>query len=526
MIERTFDEESSRRRIRDGALVSYAGIAVNIFVGLLLTPFIIRGLGESDYGLFVLATSVIRLLMTDVGLGVATARHVARAHSEGDDDKATALLGVSFRLYLAIDAVLLAVVAAVGLSLPVVYPGLTPEETARFSTVFAISAIYSLFAFPFLPLNGVLTAFERFAPLKGAELAQRVLTAFLTVLAVLLGLGIYALVIAQVVGGIVGIAAKLSTVGHLLPLRAAFVSWDRSMARDVLGTTLWSGVAAVAQMMVFAAAPSVLAAVSNSQQIAVFGLAASLEGYVFLLANALNGLFLPRVTRLAVMGAPSDRLTALTARVARLQLMVVGAIVIPFVFFGREFVLLWVGPGFSLAYFCAVVVILPSLFYVPLHVGNSAVLAHDLVRPQSFVYLAMGAVSLSLSFWWGGTYGALGACAAIATAYLVRNTGLHVIYSRLLRMRLRTVYRSAYLGLLGPALLASGGAALIAATFPSGGWVALGLRIAAFLVVYSLLTFFLGMRSEERRLVFEVLGRQRSRPANSERQEGERGHAF
>ena len=52
--------KSNQRKI--GALLSYAVIALNMIVGLVYTPFLIRKLGQAEYGLYSIVYSVMNYL--------------------------------------------------------------------------------------------------------------------------------------------------------------------------------------------------------------------------------------------------------------------------------------------------------------------------------------------------------------------------------------------------------------------------------------------------------------------------------
>lgn len=45
--------------------------------------------------------------------------------------------------------------------IPQIYEELTPDEIERFKVVYSIAAVYSVLSFPFIPVNGILTAHEK-----------------------------------------------------------------------------------------------------------------------------------------------------------------------------------------------------------------------------------------------------------------------------------------------------------------------------------------------------------------------------
>lgn len=94
------------RQITFGAILSYLSILINVLVGLLFTPWLIAQLGDSQYGLYTLSNSLITLFLFDFGLSTATSRFVSKYHAEGNDEKIGDFLGVIYKFYLIIDAVI------------------------------------------------------------------------------------------------------------------------------------------------------------------------------------------------------------------------------------------------------------------------------------------------------------------------------------------------------------------------------------------------------------------------------------
>ena len=78
-------------QLKTGAALNYVVILLNIAVGLLYTPYMLRMMGQSEYGLYSLVASVISYLtVLDLGLGNAVIRYTAKYRAEG---KTKILLG-------------------------------------------------------------------------------------------------------------------------------------------------------------------------------------------------------------------------------------------------------------------------------------------------------------------------------------------------------------------------------------------------------------------------------------------------
>ena len=74
-------------QIRIGAILSYISILLTFAVGLIYTPLLIRGLGQSDYGLYSLILAVSSYLsLLDLGVGNAIVRYIARSRAIKDTE--------------------------------------------------------------------------------------------------------------------------------------------------------------------------------------------------------------------------------------------------------------------------------------------------------------------------------------------------------------------------------------------------------------------------------------------------------
>ena len=152
---------NTSQQIKLGALLSYLGIAINIISGLLYTPWMINSIGKENFGLYTLAMSVITLFVFDFGLSSAVPRYISKFLAEGKEEKAHNFMGLVSRMYVIIDIVLLLALNVLYFFLPEIYKQLTYEEMHKFKIVYAMAPFYSVFSFPFIPLNAILSAFEQ-----------------------------------------------------------------------------------------------------------------------------------------------------------------------------------------------------------------------------------------------------------------------------------------------------------------------------------------------------------------------------
>lgn len=482
--------------------MSYVAIAINIVTGLLYTPWMIHSIGRENFGLYTLAMSVISLFVFDFGLSSAVTRFIAMYLAEGRQDKADNCLGLVYRLYLIIDVVLFLILVGVFFFIPQIYKELSPDEIQKFEVVYCVAALYSVISFPFIPVNGVLTAHEKFIQLKICDVAHKLIIVVAMSACLLMGGGLYSLVIVNAAAGVLTILFKLYCIRRYTPQSVSLHYSNKSEFREILGFSGWVTVIAVAQRCVFNLAPSILGALSGSTAIAILGIAITLEGYTYTFSSAINGMFLPKVSRIVADG--EGDVLPLMIRVGRIMIYVISLIVFGVVILGRDFIQLWVGPDFNESYFCAVLIILPSLLQLPQDIGIQTIYAKNKVRKLSTVYLVMAATNIAGAIILTPSLGALGICISICIAYIIRTIGMDVIFYRDLNIDVFAFFRETIVKMAMPLALTL----IIGFGFyymiPLHSWVGLVVKGCLFVLGYCVVMFTMSMNSAEKELLVSI----------------------
>lgn len=496
---------NSSKQIKFGAVLSYVAIVVNIVSGLLYTPWMVDTIGKSQYGLYTLANSLITLFLVDFGLSSATARYLSKYNAEGDQAGAERFLGAVYKLYLIIDAVILCALTVTFFLLDKIYVNLTPAELEQFKVVYIVCALFSVVNFPFITLNGILTAYEKFIPLKIADLLYRFCNIGFTVVALLLGYGLYALVTVHAVVGLLTLAFKYIIIRKTVPLKANFKAFGKGIYKDIFGFSIWVTVSSLALRLVFNITPSILGIVASSAAIAVFGVVTTIEGYTYTITTAINGMFMPKITRIMKQEQVADHLNHLLVDVGRFQFALNGLIVVGFAVVGQNFVQLWMGDDYGQAYLGIVFVLTPGLFYNSLQIANTAMIVENKVKQTALVSMATGIVNVALSFPMSKWLGVTGACVSICVAYFVRNILLHIIYARELPLDIPAFMKACYGRMSVPIVLTLGFGAVINVVIQDAGWFVLAVKGMLVVMVYLLLVYIFGLKKDERRSIAAYL---------------------
>lgn len=487
---------SDNKQLKLGALLSYLSIFINIAAGLLYTPWMVEQIGQSQYGLYTLANSLITLFLVDFGLSSATARYISKYRAEDNQQKIDDFLGAVYKLYLGITAVIFVALVVLFFFIDAIYVELTSAELQQFKVVYIIVASFSVFNFPFVTFNGILTSYEKFAHLKFADILYRVSYIVSTVIALAMGRGLYALVALHAAVGLLVILYKFVVIKHSVPIKVNYRHKDKAMYKEIFSFSIWVTLSSLAQRLIFNITPSILGMVANSAAIAVFGIVATIESYVYTIITAINGMFMPRISRLII--EDKEKLKSLMINVGKYLYALNGLILSGFAVVGAYFIELWLGGEYMEAYWGVMLVLLPGMFYNSLQIANTTMVVTKKVNIRAYVNIITGVVNLILSVPMSKAYGVTGACASIFIAYTVRAVTLNIIYHRILPFDMPRFVKNCYIRMSVPVVVTIAAGCAMNCLIADGGWMMFFGKAGVTAVVYCLLVFVLGFDAADK----------------------------
>lgn len=495
----------NNNQIKLGAILSYLSIGINLIAGLIYTPWMINQIGKSDYGLYTLANSLITLFLIDFGLSAAVSRYVSKYIAQGQQKKADDFLGVVYKLYLIVDIVIFIALAVIYFFIDAIYIKLTPDEIAKFKVVYSIVAVYSVINFPFVTLNGILTAHEKFIQLKLADIIHRLLTVSLTVIALLNNMGLYALVTANALSGIIIIIYKYIVICKTTPTKVNFRFNDRGLYKSIFAFSFWSTVSTLAGRLIFNITPTILGIVASSAAIAVFGVITTIEQYSYMITSAINGMFMPKISRIYAGNDENADIMPLMIKVGRFQFALNGLIAVGFAVVGKSFITLWMGADFSEAYIGILLVIIPGMFYNSLQIANTAMIVKNKVKEQAFIMLITGVINILCSFILSAFFGVIGASISIFFAYSIRAILYHIVHKKIMKLNIMYFIKKCYLKMLPSVVLTLLFGILINYLLSNDSWLSLCVRVLFITVIYIVSIFVFGFEKSERSSLLKKL---------------------
>lgn len=498
---------SIMNQLKVGAALNYVVIVLNMLVGLLYTPYMLRMMGQSEYGLYSLVASVISYLtVLDLGLGNAIVRYTAKFRAEGKTTEQYEMFGMFLVLYIMIGVV--AFVAGLGLYFHVdsfFGATMTLEELDKARIMMMLLIFNLAVTFPMSIFGSIITAYERFAFPKVINIIRIILNTVIMICLLEMGYKAIAMVVLQTVFNLLTLIINYFYCKYKLQIKIFFRNFQWGFLKEVAIYSFWIFLNVIMDKIYWSTGQFVLGAFVGTTAVAVFAIAIQLEHMYMQFSTAISGVFLPKITAMVARNDNRKEISDLFIRTGRIQYIVIALILTGFIVFGRDFINLWAGPGYESAY------PITLLFFVSLaipliqNLGITILQARNQMKFRSLLYIVIAVVSLVFQIILAKEYGGIG-CAIAITGALFLGQGLimNIYYQKKQGLDIGLFWKEILKMSMIPIILGIG-SMYILYTHSLNSWLSLSTAVILFMLVYIPLFFCFSMNRSERNLFVKPL---------------------
>lgn len=492
-------------QLKIGALLSYVVLALNNLVGLLYTPYMLRMMGKSEFGLYSIAASIVAYLtILDLGLGNAIVRYTAKYRAEGKLDEQYKMFGMFFILYCGIGLIALFAGAILCINAENIFDAtMTASELTRVKLVLLLMVFNLAITFPFSLFGSIITAYEQFIFIKVIAIVRIILNTTTMIVLLNFGYRAVAMVVVTTIFNVLTLGSNFWYCKRYLKIKIMFGKFKMDFLKEVTIYSFWIFLNVIMDRIYWSTGQFVLGAFAGTAAVAVFAVAIQLEHMYMSCSTAISGVFLPKVTAMTVKDSNGKAISDLFIKTGRIQYCVMALVLTGFFLFGRQFIHLWAGEGYDDAY------VIAMLFFVPLTVpliqnlGIAILQARNQMKFRSLVYLVISLLSLGAQIPLSKYYGGIGCAVAIAAALTLGQIIIMNVYYQTRQgiNILKFWFEIAKMSII-PAILTVA-TYYVLQHFALDSVIKLVVGIVLYMVVYLPLFFTLSMNAYERDLILK-----------------------
>ena len=420
-------------QLKAGTILSYLSMIISSLISILFTPVMLRLLGQSEYGLYNLVSSVVSYLgLLSFGFGSAYIRFYSRYKVKEDEQGIAKLNGMFLTVFSIIG--LIAIIAGIFLvaNVDVIFGSkLTIEELSTAKILMSIMVFNLALSFPASVFSSHITANEKFIFQKGLQIVKAIISPFVMLPLLLMGYkSVGVVVITTVLNIMVEIINAIFCVKKL-KMRFFFKQFDFVLIKEMAVFSSYLFMNMIIDQVNWNLDKFILGRFRGTISVAIYGVASQLNAYYLSFSTTISGVFVPRVNRMVASKNSDIELTDLFTRIGRIQFIILSLISSGFILFGKPFITMWAGSNYQQAYPIALLLIIPVTIPLIQNIGIEIQKAKNMHKFRSWLYLFMALGNLLLSIPLAKMMGGVGAALGTAISLFIGNGIIMNLYYHL-----------------------------------------------------------------------------------------------
>lgn len=494
--------------IRKGALLNYLLLFLQIGIPLLLTPFIMGELGTAEYGVYMLAGTIMaRLYLSDLGR-TTTTKFLSEYQSRHDTEGESVFLGNITLLYAGIGVLILLLGLAVYPWLDEIFFHFSEQELGIYKILYLLMLGNAAIMFPARSLIGVADARQKFTIPSFIAVAFSIINALGTVIILMKGGRSIALMSFTILTGFVAMGIHIAYCFGCLGARVRWNKWSATMCRGIIVFSFWMFLNQLINMLNAGTGNYIVAITQGSVYASIYTNGLQIYAHYYMLAGVLSALFLPRVVTMIVQGASPSTQTDAMIQLGRWQLMILGYFLFALLFFGREFFYLWVGhiphADAHLSWFITAALIVPQTFALVQALGWQISQARNVLKQRVMITGFNSFLFIVVSFFVCRYFGLYAQAVWAACSIIIQLLMINLIHYRSMGLEIGRFYRETFAKFPLLSIVLSTICVGINYITPVFSWKMLSLRFFLFALLYLPAIYYIYTTRKEKNILLRL----------------------
>lgn len=495
---------NSKNQIAIGAVLSYIQIAVGALITFLYTPFMMRLLGQSEYGLYNTVSSVIfSLSLLSLGFGSCYVKFYSVYNAQKNTREINKLNGMFMTIFLVIGVVALICGLCLTYNLQIVFDkGLTNDELHIAKKLMLILTLNLAISFPTSVFTSIITANEQFVFQKLVLLVRQVASPLLCIPLLLNGYASFGIVVCTVIVNVLSDILNIWFCIFKLKVEFLFGEFDLSLFKEMAIYASFVALNMIVDQINLNIDKFILGRYNGTISVAIYSAGFTIYHYYTAFSTSISNVFTPRVHR--IWSSQDDieirnlRLTELFTNVGRIQFAILLLVCSGLLIFGKQFILIWAGPNYSNAYYILLLLSFTAIVPLSQNVGIEIQRAKNKHQFRAILYFFMAIINLILSIYLCQDYGEIGCAIGTAISFIIANTVcMNLFYYYVLQINVKMYWRNSIKSLLAciPAFMFG---YIFCRNINTNGIVAMLIGILLYSIVYILSQYIFACSKQDK----------------------------
>lgn len=494
-----------------GIIISYVYMIINMIANIVLSSFLIRTLGDTEYGIYQTMSSFVNyLVILEFGTGTVMTRNISVcSHSSDCKDRSLAInqnYSTIYIITIVLSVLMFIVSIAFYFGIDSIYANtMTTEQLNYGKKMFLFLIGYLIFSYITQSANGFLLAMEQYTFEKVVSLVRILLR-----VALLIGLILIeqkAIIIA-VVDAILGLCILVITLFYAKKHYKVCFSW-KLFDKAIFKASIPMCLALLLQTFMNQANSNVdkfvIGIMMSVESVTIY----SISQYIYSMASGIMcipiSMYMPEIAKNMTNGVKDFELTKTLIRPCRLNALIGGSIVCGFFAVGKQFISILYGVEKVEAWLYAMVLLIPMFINMTNGVIVNVLDVANKRLTRSLILTGTTVLNIILTVILIKYYGMLGAVIATAIATIIGNVIImNIYYQKRFNLSILYLFKESYHGILLYQVIA-GICTFFVTKMIENHIMSFMVGVCVYLAISFGMIYYLGFNESERKRVIDLL---------------------
>jgi len=496
---------SHKKQRRWGIVLTYIQMFLSILVNIICTPIILNRLGQTEFGLYNLTSSIISYLsLLTLGFGASYIRFYSRYKAKNDEEGIEKLNGLYMVVFLIMGFVALILGLILSFNSSILFNNTYSTKDLHIAKILLLLLTFNMaISFPMSVYSAIITSQEEFIFQKIINIGKTFLSPAISIVAIFLGYGSIGMVVSITIISLLIDFLNIYYCKKKINAKFKFGKIDKFLLKEIAIFSFFIAINQLIDQINTQTDKIILGKMINAGAVAVYTIGATIQAMYVNFSIAVHSVFAPKIHKIINSGDKNvdDQLTDLFIKIGRVQFFILMLIATGFVFFGKFFVLKWAGEGYDLVYYLVIILMIPSTVPLIQNIGIEIQRAKNKHQFRSLVYLLIAIINVAMSIVLCKYYGILGVtigtafanivgCCIIMNIYYHKKIGINIIKFW------KSIFRAS-LGLVAPIAFGF----LLMKFINFNNFAVYLLFVALYTLAYLISIYLFGLNKEEKSFV-------------------------
>ena len=335
-------------QLKMGTLLSYVTIAIQNISAIIYTPLMLRFLGQNEYGLYQLGSSTVSYLgLLSLGFGSSYVKFYYEYKVKNQEEEIRKLNGIFLLVFCGLAVLSCIVGGGMIISADALFQNsLTAADVQQVRILMVILIFSMAVTFPNIIFDCYITAHERYIFQRIMLITVTILIPVISLPLLYMGYRSTALVLVNLALSVFRFCMNIYYCIVKLWMKFQFRGMELNVLKKVGTFSMFIFLNEIASQINLNVDKIILGAVQGATVVAIYSVGSQFNQYFMNMSTAVSNVFIPRVNRLVAENKDNSVLDQLFIRIGRIQYMILSAVLVGYLLYGKFFISKWAGEGY------------------------------------------------------------------------------------------------------------------------------------------------------------------------------------